>query len=266
MTMGPPPPPHSAAIPTTNRVVRIYGGRFVGSYSPEARASRQAPCRGLANFRLTDRNGRNIAQMEERQPFGALSGDRAHPHLFDNWFDPIGTEVRGRARQFIEELIRIELDTALSRPRYGRGKTANGEERTGVTGHRHGSWTRSLAGTFGRIEIEVPHARLNTAGARRRYEGPGAASLSAAHAGRRRADCKRLSGRHQHAPSSRRACRSVRRRGRRGHGEPDLAQGEDAIGISRGKTDRLRRTPAGFTTPVLDGRGLRDQWLARPAG
>jgi hypothetical protein len=28
--------------------------------------------------------------------------------------------------------------------------------------------------------------------------------------------------------------------------------------ISRGKTDRLRRTPAGFTTPILDGRGLRD--------
>ena len=26
--------------------------------------------------------------------------------LFDNWFDPIETEVRARARQFIEELIR----------------------------------------------------------------------------------------------------------------------------------------------------------------
>ena len=35
---------------------------------------------------------------------------------------------------------------------------------------------------------------------------------------------------------------------------------------SRGKIDRLRRTPAGFTTPVLDGRGLRDHLLARPAG
>jgi putative transposase len=84
------------------------------------------------------------------------------PHLFDNWFDPIETEVRGRARQFIEELIRGELDAALERPRYGRGKTASGEERTGVTGHRHGSRTRSLTGTFGPIEIEVPRARLNT--------------------------------------------------------------------------------------------------------
>jgi hypothetical protein len=35
---------------------------------------------------------------------------------------------------------------------------------------------------------------------------------------------------------------------------------------SRGKIDRLRRTPAGFTTPVLDGRGLRDLLLARAAG
>jgi putative transposase len=84
------------------------------------------------------------------------------PHLFDNWFDPIETEVRGRARQFIEELIRSELDAALERPRYGRGKTADGEERTVVTGHRHGSRTRSLTGTFGPIEIEVPRARLNT--------------------------------------------------------------------------------------------------------
>jgi hypothetical protein len=35
---------------------------------------------------------------------------------------------------------------------------------------------------------------------------------------------------------------------------------------SRGKTDRLRRTPAGSTIPVLDGRGLRDHLLARPTG
>jgi hypothetical protein len=31
--------------------------------------------------------------------------------LFDNWFDPIETEVRARARGFIEEMIRGELDT-----------------------------------------------------------------------------------------------------------------------------------------------------------
>src|SRR5665213_3482052 len=83
------------------------------------------------------------------------------PHLFEDWFDPIETEIRGRARQFIEELIRGELDAALARPRYGRSKTAGDEERAGVVGHRHGSRTRSLTGTFGPVEIEVPRARLN---------------------------------------------------------------------------------------------------------
>src|ERR1700693_182805 len=83
-------------------------------------------------------------------------------HLFDNWFDPIETEVRGRARQFIEELIRGELDAVLARPRYGRGKTASNEESAGVAGHRHGSRTRSLTGTFGPVEIAVPRARLDT--------------------------------------------------------------------------------------------------------
>src|SRR5215471_6752395 len=37
----------------------------------------------------------------------------------------------------------------------------------------------------------------------------------------------------------------------------------DTPEISRGKIDRLPRTPAGFTTPILDGRGLRDHTLAR---
>ena len=43
-------------------------------------------------------------------------------------------------------------------------------------------------------------------------------------------------------------------------GFPDTAQ------TSRGKTDRLRRIPAGFATPAVDGCGLRDFTLARPAG
>ena len=83
--------------------------------------------------------------------------------LFDNWFDPIESEVRARAREFIEEMIRGELDTMLARPRYGRSQIAGDEESVVVTGHRHGSRTRSLTGTFGPIEIDVPRARLNTA-------------------------------------------------------------------------------------------------------
>jgi putative transposase len=82
--------------------------------------------------------------------------------LFDNWFDPIEIEVRARARQFIEELIRGELDTALARPRYERSKMAGNEAGACVTGHRHGSRTRSLTGTFGPIEIAVARARLTT--------------------------------------------------------------------------------------------------------
>ena len=63
--------------------------------------------------------------------------------LFDNWFDPIESEVRARAREFIEEMIRGELDTMLARPRYGRSQIAGDEESVVVTGHRHGSRTRS---------------------------------------------------------------------------------------------------------------------------
>ena len=83
--------------------------------------------------------------------------------LFDNWFDPIESEVRSRAREFIEEMIRGELDTVLARPRYGRSQISGDEESAVVTGHRHGSRKRSLTGTFGPIEIAVPRARLNTA-------------------------------------------------------------------------------------------------------
>jgi putative transposase len=83
-------------------------------------------------------------------------------HLFDNWIDPLETEIRGRVRGFIEELIREELDAALARARYGRRaksrEDADGD--TVVTGHRHGSRTRTLMGTFGKVEINVPRARL----------------------------------------------------------------------------------------------------------
>ena len=82
--------------------------------------------------------------------------------LFDNWFDPIETEVRARAREFIEDMIRGELDTVLARPRYGRSQIAGNEGAASVAGHRHGSRMRSLTGTFGPIEIAVPRARLNT--------------------------------------------------------------------------------------------------------
>jgi putative transposase len=95
---------------------------------------------------------------DSSQPAAEMAVD-----LFDNWFDPIETAVRARARDFIEELIRGELDAVLVRPRYGRSQMAGDEATADVTGHRHGSRTRSLTGTFGPIEIAVPRARLNTA-------------------------------------------------------------------------------------------------------
>ena len=61
-------------------------------------------------------------------------------------------------------MIEGELDMALSRPRYARyAKSPSGEaeEAVGVTGHRHGHRSRSLLGSFGRVEIEVPRAGLN---------------------------------------------------------------------------------------------------------
>jgi putative transposase len=87
----------------------------------------------------------------------------SNSHLFDDWFDPIESGIRERVRGLIEEMIRNELDAALSRPRYGRrAKNAAGEDIvTGAAGHRHGSRIRTLMGTFGKTEIAVPRARLN---------------------------------------------------------------------------------------------------------
>ena len=86
----------------------------------------------------------------------------AEERLFDNWFDPIESAVRDRVRCFIEELIEGELAAVLARPRYGRrAKDGDGVKNgAGFAGHRHGSRTRTLTGTFGRTEIAVPRARL----------------------------------------------------------------------------------------------------------
>ena len=81
-------------------------------------------------------------------------------YLFDDWFDPIEAGLRDRVRDFIETMIRIELDAALARPRYARQPDAS--EGGGVAGHRHGSRTRTLMGTFGSTEITVPRARLKS--------------------------------------------------------------------------------------------------------
>ncbi len=59
--------------------------------------------------------------------------------LFDNWFDPIETEVRARAREFIEGLIRGELDAILARRRYERSQEVSDEGSADVTGPAMGA-------------------------------------------------------------------------------------------------------------------------------
>src|SRR6476469_3950332 len=86
-------------------------------------------------------------------------------YLFDNCFDPIEGGLRDRVREFIHAMIEGELDIALSRARYARHrKPPSGDAggAVGATGHRHGHRSRSLLGSFGQVEIEVPRARLNT--------------------------------------------------------------------------------------------------------
>ena len=58
--------------------------------------------------------------------------------LFDNWFDPIETEVRARSRQFIEELIRSELDDVLARPEVTSALKYRNTSRT--IGMVNGTW------------------------------------------------------------------------------------------------------------------------------
>ena len=87
-------------------------------------------------------------------------------HLLDDWFDPIEAGLRDRVREFIQGMIEAELEAALSRPRYARRRkeaAGNADGTNGITGHRHGHRSRSLLGTFGRVEIAVPRARLATA-------------------------------------------------------------------------------------------------------
>lgn len=80
--------------------------------------------------------------------------------IFDNWFDPIEAGLRERMRGFIEAMMQTELDAALGRARYARSSATEGEPRS--AGHRHGSRTRRLTGSFGTTEITVPRAGLST--------------------------------------------------------------------------------------------------------
>jgi transposase-like protein len=90
-----------------------------------------------------------------------LAAGAAEEKLFDNWFDPVETILRGKVRGFLETMIEEELETALARPRYGRRQASTDEDATvPAAGHRHGHRTRRLIGTFGQTDITVPRARM----------------------------------------------------------------------------------------------------------
>jgi len=76
--------------------------------------------------------------------------------LFADWCDAIEASVREHVHVFLAELIRSELDAALGRGRYARQAKHAGE----VAGHRHGSRKRMLTGSFGKITLALPRARL----------------------------------------------------------------------------------------------------------
>jgi putative transposase len=69
-------------------------------------------------------------------------------HVFDDWFDPIEAGICDRVREFIEEMIRGELDAVLARPRYGRRvRMADGiENANAVVG-----WARGPPRSRGRM-------------------------------------------------------------------------------------------------------------------
>ena len=68
------------------------------------------------------------------------------------WLDPPEQPVRGGARQFLQELIEQEVAEALGRLRHGRTEDAKG--------YRHGHRPRTVFGSFGRVELSMPRARV----------------------------------------------------------------------------------------------------------
>ena len=98
----------------------------------------------------------------------------------DGWQDQLEGRVRGGVRAFIEAVIDAELAEALGRALYKRlpartpaptSPTAPGEGlgddeiaagAVPAHGHRNGRRLRTVMGTFGRIEISVPRARIET--------------------------------------------------------------------------------------------------------
>jgi putative transposase len=104
-----------------------------------------------------------------------MTTDTANVLVGEGWRDGIEALVRDRIRGLIEEILEQELEEALGRGRYVRLKSESalpvekseglGEEvapsAAAVAGHRNGRREREVLGTFGRVTIAVPRARLD---------------------------------------------------------------------------------------------------------
>jgi putative transposase len=104
-----------------------------------------------------------------------MTTDTANLLVGEGWRDGIEALVRDHMRGLIEEILEAELRVALGRDRYARVKTESdaavdksqglGEEEAAaaaaVKGHRNGRREREVTGTFGKVTIAVPRARLD---------------------------------------------------------------------------------------------------------
>jgi transposase-like protein len=104
-----------------------------------------------------------------------MSTDTSNVLIGEAWRDSIEAQVRDRIRGLIEQILEEELIEALGRERYvrcaaepdaavdisqglGDGVTASA---AAVTGYRNGRREREVIGTFGKVTVAVPRARLD---------------------------------------------------------------------------------------------------------
>jgi len=111
-------------------------------------------------------NTTNPASLHPQTAAQTPATDTAIPSLLpDNWFDPIEARLRLKTREFLEELFEEELEQVLRRPWYAHRSTLqtnDGDAPAIPAGHRHGHRPRTVMGTFGEVEINMPRARLKT--------------------------------------------------------------------------------------------------------
>lgn len=80
-----------------------------------------------------------------------ITTSKGLPTLGD-WIDPLETAFRSGVQGYLQALLEEEVTAVLGRLRHGREATAQG--------YRNGHRTRKLVGTFGRVELAVPRARI----------------------------------------------------------------------------------------------------------